>query len=44
MVFALLGAPVIVLNLWRLLTGQVADKELIGIRESDDMPHGEPRT
>jgi TRAP-type C4-dicarboxylate transport system permease small subunit len=42
MVFAVLGAPVLVLNLWRLLTGQVADNELIGIRESDDMPHGDP--
>jgi TRAP-type transport system small permease protein len=42
MVFAVLGTPVLLLNLWRLLTGQMADSELIGIRESDDMPHGDP--
>ncbi len=42
MVFAVLGAPVLLLNLWRLLSGQLTDSELIGIRESDDMPHGDP--
>jgi TRAP-type C4-dicarboxylate transport system permease small subunit len=42
-VFALLAAPVLLLNLLRLLTGQMSDKELIGIRESDDMPHGNPQ-
>ncbi|WP_226492387.1 TRAP transporter small permease [Hydrogenophaga taeniospiralis] len=41
-VFAVLGAPVLLLNLWRLLSGQMAESELIGIRESDDMPHGDP--
>lgn len=41
-VFAVLAAPVLLLNLLRLLTGQMADSELIGIRESDDMPHGDP--
>jgi len=41
-VFAVLGAPILVLNLWLLASGQMADKDLIGIRESDDMPHGEP--
>lgn len=41
-VFAVLAAPVLLLNLFRLLTGQMADSELIGIRESDDMPHGDP--
>lgn len=41
-VFAVLGAPVLLLNLLRLLTGQMSDSELIGIRESDDMPHGNP--
>ena len=40
--FAVLGTPVLLLNLWLLLTGQMADADLIGIRESDDMPHGDP--
>lgn len=41
-VFAVLAAPILLLNLVRLLTGQMPDSELIGIRESDDMPHGDP--
>lgn len=41
-VFAVLAAPVLLLNLIRLLTGRMSDSELIGIRESDDMPHGNP--
>lgn len=40
--FAVLAAPVLLLNFWRLLTGQMGDNELIGVRESDDMPHGNP--
>jgi TRAP-type transport system small permease protein len=42
-VFALLAAPVLLLNLWLLVTGQTSDKDLIGIRESDDLPQGETR-
>jgi len=42
-VFAVLAAPVLLLNLLRLLLGQMSERELIGIRESDDMPHGNPR-
>jgi TRAP-type C4-dicarboxylate transport system permease small subunit len=42
MVFAVLGMPVLLLQLGRLLTGRMAAEELIGIRESDDMPHGNP--
>ena len=41
-VFAVLAAPILLLNLFRLVTGQMKDSELIGIRESDDMPHGDP--
>lgn len=41
--FAVLAFPVLLLNLWRLLSGQMGRSELIGIRESDDMPHGNPR-
>jgi TRAP-type transport system small permease protein len=42
-VFSVLAAPILVLNLLRLVTGQMPDSELIGIRESDDMPHGDPQ-
>jgi TRAP-type transport system small permease protein len=42
-VFSVLGAPVLLLNLWLLLTGQIADKDLIGVRESEDVPHGDPQ-
>ncbi len=42
MSFAILGAPILVYNLWRLLTGQMANNELVGIRESEDMPTGDP--
>jgi TRAP-type transport system small permease protein len=41
-VFSVLAAPILLLNLVRLLSGQMANDELIGIRESDDMPHGDP--
>lgn len=41
-VFAVLAAPILLLNLWLLVSGQMADADLIGIRESDDMPHGDP--
>jgi TRAP-type transport system small permease protein len=43
MVFAILGTPILIFNFWRLLSGQMADNELIGVRESDDIPHGDPR-
>jgi TRAP-type transport system small permease protein len=42
-VFSVLGAPVLLLNLWLLVTGQIADKDLIGVRESEDVPHGDPQ-
>jgi len=42
MSFAILGAPILVYNFWRLLTGQMANNELVGIRESEDMPTGDP--
>ena len=29
-------------DLWKLATGQLAESELVGITESDDMPHGNP--
>lgn len=29
-------------ELWKLLTGQLSESELVGVTESDDMPHGNP--
>jgi TRAP-type C4-dicarboxylate transport system permease small subunit len=43
MAFALLGAPVLLLMLVRLLSGRMSDDELIGVRENEDMPHGKPQ-
>jgi len=40
MVFAVLAAPVLLLNLVRLLTGRMSDAELVGVRENEDVPHG----
>lgn len=42
LVFAVLAALVLLLELWRMATGQLAEADLIGVRESDDMPHGDP--
>jgi TRAP-type C4-dicarboxylate transport system permease small subunit len=41
LVFAVLAAPVLLLQLWRLLSGGMSDNELVGIRESEDVPHGD---
>lgn len=40
MVFALLGAPVLLLMLWRLLSGRMAEHELVGSRDNEDRPLG----
>jgi TRAP-type C4-dicarboxylate transport system permease small subunit len=42
LVFSVSGGVILLNDLWRLLSGQLPDSELIGIRESDDMPHGDP--
>lgn len=39
LVFAVSGAVILLSDLWRLLTGQLADSELVGVRESEDVPH-----
>lgn len=41
MVFAVLGAPILLLDLFRLLTGQIDDEHLMLIQESEEAPHGE---
>ncbi len=40
--FSVLAALVLVNELFKLATGQLAEQDLIGVTESDDMPHGEP--
>jgi len=42
-VFAVLAGLLIFLELIGLFTGRVAEGELIGVAESDDMPHGDPK-
>jgi len=42
LLFSVMAALVLLLELWRMVTGQLAEAELIGVRESDDMPHGDP--
>ena len=37
-VFAVSAAVILLNNLWRLLTGQLSENELIGIRESEEEP------
>jgi TRAP-type C4-dicarboxylate transport system permease small subunit len=41
MVFAVMGGLIILSELWRLLTGQIADAELMLIQESEEAPHAE---
>ena len=47
LVFSVSGAVMLLLDLWRFFTGQVADDELVMIKESEDvaglhLPHDEP--
>ncbi|SFC12807.1 TRAP-type C4-dicarboxylate transport system, small permease component [Polaromonas sp. OV174] len=39
LVFAISGAAILLNDFWRLLTGQMPDSELVGVRESEDLPH-----
>jgi TRAP-type transport system small permease protein len=41
-IFSVLASLVLVHELWKLFTGQLGDDELVGIRESEDVPHGGP--
>jgi TRAP-type C4-dicarboxylate transport system permease small subunit len=43
LVFAVLAALIIAYELWKLVTGRLDDAELVGVAESDDMPHGNPQ-
>ncbi len=40
LMFSVLAALVITHELWKFVTGQLPDSELIGVTGSDDMPHG----
>lgn len=42
-VFAALTAPMLLGDLWRTLSGQIQDADLVMIRESEDTPHGRDR-
>ncbi len=41
MVFAVLSAPILLLELWRLLSGRMGDDELVLIQESEESVHGD---
>jgi hypothetical protein len=43
LVFAVSGGVILLNELWQLLTGQLAESALVAIRQSDDMPHGDPK-
>ena len=40
LVFSVSAAVILISEFWHLITGRMADNDLIGIRESEDMPHG----
>ena len=41
MAFAALSFPILLQDLWRLLTGQIDDEHLMLVQESEESPHGE---
>ncbi len=43
-VFAVAAALILVHELWKLVTGQLSDSDLIGVRESEEMPRGQSST
>ena len=40
-VFAVLAAPILLGDLWRLLSGQIGDDQLMLIQESEEAPHAD---
>jgi TRAP-type transport system small permease protein len=40
MAFAALGSVIVLNDFWRLLTGQIADADLVLMSESEEAPHG----
>lgn len=43
LVFSVSGGVILLDELWQLLTGRWAEGALVVIRQSDDMPHGDPK-
>jgi TRAP-type C4-dicarboxylate transport system permease small subunit len=41
--FAAFGALFVLNDLWKLVSGQLTESQLIGVTESDDVPHGQPQ-
>jgi TRAP-type C4-dicarboxylate transport system permease small subunit len=41
--FSVLAFVFILNEFWKLVSGRLSEAELIGVRESDDMPHGNPQ-
>jgi len=41
LVFAVSGAVILLRDFWRLITGQMSDDQLVGIRESEEQPHSD---
>jgi len=39
LVFAVSCAVILLNDFWRLITGQLSDDELVGVQESEDLPH-----
>jgi len=42
--FSVLGAPILLMDLYRLVTGQIDDAHLLLIQESEESPHGQADT
>jgi TRAP-type transport system small permease protein len=40
--FSVFAFIFILSDFWKLVSGQLSESELIGVTESDDMPHGDP--
>jgi hypothetical protein len=44
LVFAVSGAVILLADFWRLITGQMSDDQLVGIRESEEQSHSDTRS
>ena len=44
LLFAVSGGIIILYDFWRLCSGQMADSELVGVRDTEDLAHAEPVT
>jgi TRAP-type transport system small permease protein len=42
LMFAVLGGLIIARDFYKLITGQISDADLMAVRESEEVPHGEP--